>query len=160
MTEPAAPELLIKIDDLAGPEITRLLERHLEFCRLQSPPDSMHALDLDALREREGLVFWSAWLDGQLVGCIALQALDPTHGEIKSMHTAEDQRGRGVARALVEHVLGEARRRSYRRLSLETGTMDGFKPARELYRRFGFEMCPPFGSYYEDPNSAFMTTAL
>ena len=152
--------LVIKVDDLSGSGIQVLLEQHLAFCRSLSPPGSVHALDIDALRDREGLVFWSALLGERVVGCIALQELDPSHGEIKSMHTARAARGKGVGKALVVHLLAEAQARSYERLSLETGTMAGFAPARRLYEGIGFVPCAPFGSYFEDPNSVCMTKTL
>ncbi len=153
-------DLVIKVDDLSTPPVQGLLQQHLEFCRAQSPPGSVHALDLDALRARSGLVFWAAWLGDRVAGCIALQELGASHGEIKSMHTVAALRGAGVGKALVEHLLAEAAARSYRRLSLETGTMAGFEPARRLYRSFGFEDCPPFGDYFKDPNSVCMTKVL
>ncbi len=146
----------IRIDDLRGPEIVELLGTHVAFCRASSPPESTHVLDLDTLRFPE-ITFWSAWDGASLLGCAALKALDPTHGEIKSMHTAAAHRGRGVGLALLRHMVGEARSRGYRRLSLETGSMAAFAPARALYARFGFVECPPFGSYRLDPNSVFMT---
>ena len=160
MTQPKPDAIVIKVDDLGGSEIEGLLQRHLDFCRSQSPPDSVHALDIDALRNRSGLVFWSAWRDGEVVGCIALQELDQHHGEIKSMHTLSSARGAGVGRALVTHLLAEAEARSYTRLSLETGTMAGFEAARQLYTGFGFKPCPPFGTYFEDSNSVCMTKTL
>jgi putative acetyltransferase len=149
----------IEVDDLRGPEIAGLLEAHLKLMRDTSPPESVHALDLDGLRAPE-VTFWTAWDGAQLLGCGALKALDPGHGEIKSMHTAAGARGRGVARAMLAHILGEARRRGYRRLSLETGSMAAFAPARTLYAGFGFHDCPPFGDYVLDPNSVFMTLEL
>ena len=124
-----------------------------------SPPESVHALDLAALRKPE-ITFWTAWRDGELLGCGALKALDATHGEIKSMRTASAHRRTGVGRAVLEHIFAEARARSYARLSLETGSMEAFAPARRLYESFGFAYCPPFGDYTEDPNSVFMTRAL
>jgi putative acetyltransferase len=160
MTRAQSENLTIKVDDLSGPQVQDLLRQHLEFCRSQSPPHSVHALDIDALRNRQGLVFWAAWQGATAAGCIALQELDAGHGEIKSMHTLRSMRGAGVARALVEHLLAEARVRGYVRLSLETGSMVGFAPARRLYESFGFVTCPPFGSYVEDPNSVFMTLEL
>ena len=103
---------------------------------------------------------WTVWQERELLGCGALKELDRHHGEIKSMRTATRHLRKGIASALMRHMLAEARRRSYRRLSLETGSMAAFAPARELYRRFGFEPCGPFGEYIEDPNSVFMTRAL
>lgn len=159
MTRPARPHLTIIADDLRGPEIAALLEAHLAFCRSQSPPGSVHALDIEGLRASD-IVFWSAWHDGNLVGCIALHELGHHHAEIKSMHTAEATRGLGVGRTLVEHLLKEAANRGIRRLSLETGTMEGFRPARELYAGYGFIPCAPFANYFEDPNSICMTKEL
>lgn len=150
---------LIRRDDLRGPEIAELLEAHLAHARAHSPPESIHALDLNRLRALE-ITFWSLWLDGELAGCGALKELAADHGEIKSMHTARAHRGKGVAAKLVAHILAEARARGYRRVSLETGTMDGFAPARALYQSFGFTVCPPFAQYREDPNSVCMTLVL
>lgn len=149
----------IRLDDLSGPEIQALLAEHLRQMHQISPPESVHALDLAALRKPE-ITFWTVWAGGVLLGCGALKELDPTHGEIKSMRTAEAYRRRGVARVLLEHVIAEARRRSYRRLSLETGSMPAFEPARRLYERFGFTYCEPFADYAPDPNSVFMTRKL
>jgi len=143
----------------SGPEIAALLATHVAFCRASSPPESTHVLDLDALRA-PGITFWSAWDGASLLGCSALKELDPTHGEVKSMHTAARHRGRGVGLALLRHMVGEARSRSYRRLSLETGSMAAFASARALYARFGFVECAPFGDYRLDPNSVFMTIEL
>ena len=151
--------MIIREDDLRGAEIAALLSAHLEVMALHSPPESRHALDLEGLRAPE-ITFWSAWDDAQLLGCAALKELDAGHGEIKSMHTAEAARGRGVARRLLEHLIAEARRRAYRRLSLETGSMAGFEPARALYRGFGFAFCAAFADYRPDPNSVFMTLSL
>lgn len=149
----------IKIDDLSGPEIAALLQAHLKLMRETSPLESVHALGLDGLRAPE-VTFWTLWDSASLLGCGALKELAPDHGEIKSMHTAAAARERGVARALLAHILAEARARGYRRLSLETGSMEAFAPARALYAGFGFGDCPPFGDYRPDPYSAFMTLEL
>jgi putative acetyltransferase len=149
----------IRLDDLTGPEIRRLLEEHLHSMRSLSPPESVHALDLAALRRPE-ISFWTVWAEGELLGCGALKALSPTHGEVKSMRTASVHRRRGVARAVLEHIVREAAQRRYERLSLETGSMQAFEPAHRLYASFGFEDCAPFGDYAEDPNSTFMTKVL
>jgi putative acetyltransferase len=149
----------IRVDDLRGPEIAALLAAHVAFCRASSPPESAHVLDLDALRV-PGITFWSAWDGANLLGCAALKELDPSHGEVKSMHTAAQHRGRGVALCLLDHIVAEARTRRYQRLSLETGSMAAFAPARTLYTRFGFVSCAPFADYRVDPNSVFMTLAL
>ena len=151
--------MIIREDDLRGPEIKALLEAHLDLMRSNSPPESVHALDLDGLRRPE-ITFWTVWDGGQLLGCGALKELDPGHGEIKSMHTARAARGRGVARRMVEHILAAARRRGYRRLSLETGATEDFAPARALYSAFGFTHCGPFADYPLHPFSAFMTLEL
>jgi putative acetyltransferase len=149
----------IRLDDLSSPEISRLVHEHLHSMALHSPPESMHALGLEALRKPE-ITFWSVWEDSELVGCGALKELDGRHGEIKSMRTSSLHLRQGVAARLMRHILEEAKRRSYRRLSLETGSMDAFAPARSLYARFGFQQCGPFGDYVEDPNSVFMTREL
>ncbi len=116
-------------------------------------------LDLDDLRAPE-VTFWTAWEEEDLLGCGALKALDDVHGEIKSMHTAEAHRGKGVAARLLQHIIDEAQKRSFRRLSLETGSMEAFSPARRLYEKFGFVECPPFADYRLDPYSLFMTREL
>ena len=151
--------MLIRIDDLTGPEIQALLEEHLRDMHDISPPESVHALDLSALRGPD-ITFWTAWDRGLLLGCVALRRLEAGHGELKSMRTATSQRRRGVARALLAHVVAEARRRGFERLSLETGAEPQFEAARALYRSFGFSECGPFGAYRPDPNSVFMTRAL
>jgi putative acetyltransferase len=149
----------IRIDDLRGPEIARLLQEHLDEMFLHSPPESVHALDLARLRHPE-ITFWTVWEGGTLVGCGALKALEATHGEIKSMRTAAGHQRKGVAAALMRHILQVARERGYRRLSLETGSPDAFLPARAMYERFGFQKCGPFADYLEDPYSVFMTIEL
>jgi len=146
----------IRLDDLRGPEIIELLREHLRCMAQISPPESRHALDLDGLRNPD-ITFWSIWDSANLAGCGALKQLDTQQGEIKSMHTASAYLRRGVASQMLEHILAEAKRRQYRRLSLETGSMVYFEPARKLYARFGFALCKPFGTYVEDPNSVFMT---
>lgn len=151
--------MLIRVDDLAGTEIRGLLEEHLADMRAISPPESVHALDLDGLRRPE-ITFWTAWSGAALLGCGALKELSPDHGEVKSMRTARAHRRGGVARAMLAHIVAEARRRGYERLSLETGSMAEFAPARALYERFGFGYCGPFAGYVDDPNSVFMTRAL
>ena len=149
----------IRVEDLRGPEIKELLEAHLDLMRTITPPESVHALDLDGLRVPE-VTFWTLWIDGELLSCGALKQISPSHGEIKSMHTAALARGRGLGRRMVEHILNKARLRSYTRLSLETGSFDAFIPARSLYADFGFQMTEPFGNYEFDPNSAYMTLEL
>jgi putative acetyltransferase len=156
---PSGADMLIQVDNLAGPEIRALLEEHLRNMHELSPPESVHALDLAALKMPE-ITFWTAWSQGELLGCGALKQLDPTHGEIKSMRTAPARRRMGVGRAMLEHIIMEARTRSYARLSLETGSMDAFAPARRLYEAFGFTCCGPFADYLADPHSVFMSRSL
>lgn len=149
----------IHLDDLTHPAVLDLLREHLQGVAQYSPPESIHALGIDALRQPD-ITFWSVWHDQQLMGCGAIKQLDTRHGEIKSMRTSSGHLRKGVAAHLMNHIIEEARRRQYRRLSLETGSMAGFEPARRLYTGFGFEPCRPFANYIDDPNSVFMTLAL
>ncbi len=149
----------IKVDDLTGPEVAELLGEHLRSMALHSPPESIHALNLEGLQKPE-ITFWSAWEQGELVGCGALKELDGQHGEVKSMRTSSSHLRKGVAKRLLLHIIEEAKRRGYRQLSLETGSMDAFDPAKKLYASFGFTYCKPFSDYMEDPYSVFMTKAL
>lgn len=149
----------IKQDDLTGAEVTALIREHLQHMLDLSPPESVHALNLDGLKQ-PGVTFWSVWEQGELMGCGALKELDSEHGEVKSMRTASAHRRKGVAAAMLAHIIEEAKRRGYRRLSLETGSMEAFEPARKLYERYGFEYCEPFADYEEDVNSVFMTKEL
>ncbi len=144
---------------LDEPRVVALLQLHVTRARAETAPGSAHALDLGALRAPE-VSFWSAWEGDEPVGVGALKRLSAEHGEIKSMHTAEAARGRGVASALVRYIMAEARSRGMRRLSLETGSWAYFLPARGLYARHGFVECGPFGDYRADPNSVFMTVTL
>lgn len=149
----------IRVDDLRGPEIAALLAEHLEDMAKVSPPESRHVLNLDGLRQ-PNVTFWSVWQGSDLVGCAALKELDATHGEIKSMRVARTHLRRGVATRVLDHLIGEAKRRGYRRLSLETGSMVFFEPAHLLYAKAGFKRCAPFASYVADPNSTFMSMEL
>lgn len=149
----------IRIDDLTSPEIAELLNEHLQDMYATSPPESVHALDLDKLRKPE-ITFWSVWDSNELVGCGAIKELDATHAEIKSMRSSNRARGKGVGKKMLEHILEVASERKYQRLSLETGSQDFFIPARKLYERYGFESCGPFADYKEDPYSVFMTREL
>jgi putative acetyltransferase len=151
--------LRIEIDDLTRPQIQALLNEHLENMRAITPPESVHALDLDRLRTPD-ITFWSVWDGPQLVGCGALKELDPRHAEVKSMRTPQALRRRGAGRAVLTHMITVARRRGYQRLSLETGATEPFEPARALYASAGFAFCGPFGEYRDDPHSVFMTLAL
>jgi putative acetyltransferase len=149
----------IEIDDLTRPEIHALLNEHLRSMRALSPPESVHALDLDKLRRPE-ITFWSAWDGDVLLGCAALKELDRRHGEVKSMRTPAARRRTGAGRALLMHVIETARARGYERLSLETGPVIGFEAAHRLYESAGFTRTGPFGDYRADPFSVFMTLAL
>lgn len=140
-------------------DVVELLEAHLAFAREVSPSEAVHALDLEGLLT-PAITFWTARIDGVLAGVGALKELLPHHGEVKSMHTAAAMRGKGVARQLATTVIDEAVARSYRSLSLETGSTDAFAPARRLYTTLGFVTCGPFGDYPEHPHSAFMQLDL
>lgn len=149
----------IRRDDLQGPEIRQLLSEHLHSMTLHSPPESIHALDLAGLRAPD-VTFWTAWEGRELLGCGALRELNPDHGEIKSMRTASMHLRTGVASAMLKHIIEEARRRGYARLSLETGSAAAFAPAQRLYAGAGFAYCGPFAEYVDDPYSVFMTRDL
>lgn len=149
----------IEVDDLSRPEVQALLVEHLRNMHELSPPESVHALDVERLRA-PGITFWSVWDGNLLLGCGALKELDPVHGEIKSMRTPAALRRKGAGRAILAHIIEVARARGYERLSLETGSPDAFRPAQTLYESFGFTYCGPFGEYAEDPYSVFMTKRL
>lgn len=149
----------IRIDDLAGPEIAALLQEHLALMHLHSPPESVHALGLARLKD-PAITVWTAWGGAELLGCAALKELDPRQGEIKSMRTASAHLRRGVARALLDRILGEARRRGYAQLWLETGSGAPFAAAHALYEGAGFVRCGPFADYVQDPFAVFMTRAI
>lgn len=152
-------QVTFRLDDLSGQAVRALIEHHLREMRSSSPEESCHAYDVDRLRG-PGVTFWSAWIDDELAGCGALQTLDAERGEIKSMRVADRFRGTGIGRAILEHLLGEARARGMRSLWLETGSTEVFVPALRLYERAGFQRCGPFGDYVEDPFSVFMTRTL
>jgi putative acetyltransferase len=149
----------IRVDDVTHPAVIALLEYHLRSAQAVSPPESCHALDVEGLR-RPAMTFWTIWQGDELAGCIALKMLDAEHGEIKSMRTADAFLRQGVASSLLKHLLAEAARRGFRRLSLETGAEDYFTAAREFYTKFGFTVCEPFADYRVDPNSVFMTREI
>jgi putative acetyltransferase len=144
---------------LDDPDVIALLGEHLQGMADHSPPESIHALDVDGLRAPD-ITFWTMRDGDAVVGCIALKQLDARHGEIKSMRTASAHLRKGAGAALLEHLVAEARRRRYEHLSLETGSGPGFEAAHALYLKFGFEYCGPFGDYREDPFSRFMTMML
>ena len=149
----------IRIDDLTSTEVHALLNEHLQDMFELSPPESVHALDLDKLRAPE-ITFWTAWDGRTLLGCGALKELDRTHGEIKSMRTPTALRRRGAGRFILAHIIAVAKSRGYQHLSLETGSMDAFKPAQQLYEQSRFSFCGHFGDYAEDPYSVFLTIPL
>jgi putative acetyltransferase len=150
---------VIGIDDPRAADVYALLERHLDFCRATSPPEDVHALDLSGLLD-PAVTFYGVRRGDELLAIGAIKELDTGHAELKSMHTAAAARGQGAARALVDHLLDVARQRGYARVSLETGTMDAFLPARTLYQTAGFAACEPFGCYSHSPNSTCMTVLL
>jgi len=151
--------MLIRRDDPLEPRIRALLERHVARARAETAPGSAHALEVGQLRAPE-IVLFAAWDGAEALGVIALKRLALAHGEVKSMYTAERARRRGVAAALLAHLIAEARTLQLERLSLETGSWDYFEPARRFYRRWGFRECGPFADYRPDPNSVFMTLEL
>src|ERR1051325_7992617 len=149
----------IKIKDFRHPAIHALLDEHLQNMYELTPPESVHALNLEKLLAPE-ITFWTAWENDLLLGCGALKELDQKHGEIKSMRTPLAHRRKGAGRAILAHIIEVARDRSYERLNLETGSVEAFKPAQKLYESFGFTYCGPFADYTDDPNSVFMTLRL
>jgi putative acetyltransferase len=149
----------IQIDDPARPDVHALLEEHLRHMHELSPPESVHALDVSKLKVPE-ITFWTVRDGEQLLGCGALKELSPDHGEIKSMRTPAALRRVGAGRAVLNHILDEARRRGYKRLSLETGPAETFVAAHRLYESAGFTPCGPFGDYALDPYSVFLTLDL
>ena len=152
-------QLKIREDDPTAGAAAGLIRAHLDHAELHSPSTSNHSLGAESLVAPD-ITFWTIWAGNSLAGCGALKELDPRHGELKSMHTAEAFRGNGIAAVMAAHIIDEARRRSYERLSLETGSMDAFAPARALYSRLGFVECPPFAHYRLDPNSVYYTLNL
>jgi putative acetyltransferase len=149
----------IEVDDLSRPQVHALLEEHLANMYELSPPEQVFALDLGKLRAAE-ITFWTVWDEEKLLGCGALKEISPSHGEIKSMRTPANARGRGAGRAVLAHIIAAAQQRGYTRLSLETGTHAAFGPAHNLYRKNGFKVSGPFGSYLPNENSVFMELQL
>ena len=149
----------ILLADFNDPRLSALLKRHVAHGAYHTPSAVGNILDIEELKRPE-ITFWTIWEGEYLLGFGALKEFEPGHGEIKSMHTAEEYRGRGVASRLVVHIIKEARRRGYTRISLETGSPEGFAAARALYRSHGFEEGPRFGDYPDDPASFFMTRTL
>lgn len=152
-------ELTLKLERPVSTAVIDILKlHHLEMFE-HSPPESVHALD-ESQFSAPNITFYSAWKGPELAGCGALKKLDDTHVEIKSMRTAQTFLRQGVAAKILLHLLEQAKKEGFNQVSLETGTMDFFKPARLLYKRFGFEQCPPFADYFDDPNSVCMTKYL
>lgn len=149
----------VELDDLSRAEVRALLREHVDDMYEITPPESVHALDLDELRAAD-VTFWTVWEGQDLLGCGALRELSADEGEIKTMRTPARKRRRGAGRAILQHMVAEARARGYERLYLETGSMAAFAPARGLYESAGFVPCGPFGPYHEDPNLYFMTLPL
>ena len=155
----AEEALTFRVDDLTGAPTRALIARHLAGMRANSPPESVHAFDIDRLRS-PGVTFWSAWLGDDIAGCGALKVLDEQRGELKSMRVADACLGHGIGRAILEHLITEARGRGMTGLWLETGSSAPFVPALRLYESAGFVRCGPFGDYADDPFSVFMTLQL
>ena len=149
----------IVIDDLASSKVIAFLNDHLQHMIKITPPGCVHALDIEALKKPE-ITFWSVWKESELVCCGALKELNSNEAELKSMRTSPAHLGKGIASHLLEYILSEAKKRGYHRISLETGSYEAFKPARNLYEKFGFKYCKPFSDYSENPNSVFMTIEL
>ena len=149
----------IKVDDLSDPRIAAFLEEHIEEMRSVSPSQTKNTLDVKGLRKPD-ITFWAAWQGEEIVACGALKELSSSHAEVKSMRVSPAHRGKKLASKMLKHILSEAKLRGYQKLSLETGPMAFFEPAHQLYRKFGFKNCAPFGSYKEDPGSIFMLLAL
>jgi putative acetyltransferase len=152
-------KVVLHRDDLSGEPIRALIARHLRGMHENSPPGSVHAFDIDKLRDA-AVTFWSAWVGGEIAGCGALKRLDEARGEIKSMRVADAFLGQGIGRAILEHIVAEARSVGLRSLWLETGSAAAFLPALRLYESAGFVRCGPFGTYKSDPFSVFMTRAI
>ena len=152
-------DIIFRIDDLSGAKSRELVRRHLDGMHANSPQDSVHAFDIDKLRQ-PGVTFWTGWVDDDSAVMGALKTLDAENGEIKSMRVADAYLGRGAGRAMLDHILAEARAAGLRHLWLETGSTPAFDPAIKLYEKAGFRLCGPFGNYKDDPFSRFMTLAL
>lgn len=151
--------IAFRVDDLSGAATQALVKRHLEGMHANSPACSVHAFDVDRLRQ-PGVTFWTGWLGEEIVCMGALKRLDSANGEIKSMRVADAHLGKGAGRAMLDHILAEARQAGFRTLWLETGSAPAFVPALKLYESAGFVFCGPFADYREDPFSRFMTLAL
>jgi putative acetyltransferase len=145
----------IRSGDFSDPQVIALLRYHYEENHANSPPDSCHVLDISAMQMPE-IAFFTLWESNELLGMGALKQLNAAEGELKSMRTLPSALRRGVAAAIVGRLLAAAQEQGLVRLYLETGSYEYFRPARELYARYGFLECGPFGDYLPDPNSTFM----
>lgn len=154
-----ACSITFRVDDLTGAATRALIARHLAGMHANSPPESVHAYDIDKLRAPD-VTFWSVWIGNELAGCGALKVLDERRGELKSMRVADAYLGQGIGRAILEHLMAEARTRGMESLWLETGSTPAFRPALRLYESAGFVRCGPFDGYVEDPFSVFMTRTI
>lgn len=149
----------IKVDNLESIELRQLLQEHHEDMMKYSPPKSVHALDISSLKSPD-ITFWTLWINDELAGCGALKKLNNKHAELKSMRTSQRFLRKGVASKLLTHILEMAKKQSFEKISLETGTKEVFVPAQQLYQRFGFEVCEPFSTYKKDPYSMFLTKSI
>ena len=155
----AIPDINIRVDDLSDGQVINLLQEHRKEMLKHSPPEHVHALDVNAMKQPT-LTFWRADWGQRIAGCAAFKQLDDTHAELKSMKVTDAVKGRGVGRLLLNHMLSVAKQRGYQRVSLETGTMDAFMPARTLYHSVGFEICEPFDKYVYDKHSVCMSLKI
>ena len=157
---PMSERVRFVIDDLSGAPTRALIARHLAGMHAHSPAESVHAYDVERLRQ-PGVTFWSAWVGEEIAGCGALKVLDRERGELKSMRVADPFLGKGIGRAILDHLLAQARARGLRSVWLETGSAPAFLPALRLYESTGFRRCGAFGDYPpDDPFSIFMTREL
>lgn len=152
-------DIQFRIDDLSGAATQALVTRHLRGMHENSPPESVHAFDLSKLKQPD-VTFWSAWSGDEIAAMGALKRIDTRRGEIKSMRVADAFLGRGVGRAMLDHIVREAQLMGLTSLWLETGSADAFAPALRLYETAGFTRCGPFDGYVEDPFSVFMTREI
>jgi putative acetyltransferase len=149
----------VSVDDPRSDDVRELLAQHLSFCHQESPPEDVHALDITGLLD-PAVTFFGYRVDGKLVAVGALKAIGTGHAEVKSMHTHRSARRTGAGSAVLAHIISVARERGFRRLSLETGSMEAFAPARALYLKAGFVPCGRFAGYPDSPNSTYMTLVL
>ena len=140
-------------------EVNQLLEKHFIELRAASPEGSAHVLDISGLKI-SSIKFWSLWSNNQLMGCGALKFLDEGHGEFKSIRIHDNFRRRGNGINVINHLINEAKKLNIKKLSIETGAGEFFKPARKLFKQCGFETCGPFAHYKEDANSVYLTKTL